>query len=63
MTSTYRALLPLAVLVAGPTLAAESYPENPIRVIVPFPPGGGTDALARLYSVTAMHVGATCRSP
>ena len=34
---------------AGPASAA-SYPNRPIRLIVPFPPGGGTDTVARAIS-------------
>ena len=41
-------VLSLAALVAAPVFGAASYPERPIRMIVPFPPGGGTDALARI---------------
>jgi tripartite-type tricarboxylate transporter receptor subunit TctC len=35
-------------LLAGPALA---FPEKPVRIIVAFPPGGGTDALTRIISV------------
>jgi tripartite-type tricarboxylate transporter receptor subunit TctC len=46
-----RHALPTAALIAaclpGPGFAAE-FPEKAVRFIVPFPPGGGTDALARI---------------
>ena len=31
-------------------VAAQSYPSRPIRFIIPFPPGGGTDTFARMVA-------------
>ena len=36
-----------AALLAWTACAQESYPSKPIRLIVPFPPGAGTDTVAR----------------
>jgi tripartite-type tricarboxylate transporter receptor subunit TctC len=47
-----KALLALAALVAGlfgsPLALAQPFPSKPIRIIVPVPPGGATDALTRV---------------
>src|SRR3990167_5474543 len=36
------------LLLLPASAVAQSYPAKPIRMIVPFPPGGGTDGLARV---------------
>jgi tripartite-type tricarboxylate transporter receptor subunit TctC len=37
----------LALLLVLPTLALAAYPERPITMLVAYPPGGGTDLIAR----------------
>jgi len=43
----------ILVAVIVPAMAADKYPSRPIRLIAPFPPGGGTDILSRVIAIPA----------
>ena len=62
-TSIIVSAIVLAFFLVGAMVAplcAQSYPNKPIRLIIPFPPGGGSDILGRIigqkYSEQLHHL-------
>ncbi len=49
-----------AALLLGPAGAAGAYPEKPLRIVVPFPAGGASDAAARAI---AQHLAKSLAKP
>ena len=45
-----------AATLAAPALRAQEWPTQSVRIIVGFPPGGGTDALARVVAVKLTEI-------
>jgi tripartite-type tricarboxylate transporter receptor subunit TctC len=47
MTPLPRLLAAAALALAAASIGAQPYPARPVRIIVPFPPGGGVDIVGR----------------
>ena len=41
--------LPFMLLASAPAVPTQDFPTRPVRLIVPYPPGGGNDTLARIF--------------
>jgi len=50
MTGTRRLLLAVVIALGTASASAQVYPSRPITVIVPFPAGGGVDAMGRIVA-------------
>ena len=54
--SILKATAGVAATLAVPRVFAQLWPSGPIRIVVGFPPGGGTDALARVVATKLTQI-------
>ncbi|MBA3477910.1 MAG: tripartite tricarboxylate transporter substrate binding protein [Lautropia sp.] len=50
MTAALGAILGATMMLVSVAAVAQDYPNKPIRLLIPFPPGGGTDFVSRIVA-------------
>ncbi|HEX2826947.1 MAG TPA: tripartite tricarboxylate transporter substrate binding protein [Burkholderiales bacterium] len=45
--NTFLRIAPVMLALAAGYACAQSYPTRPVRIVIPYPPGGGTDVMGR----------------
>jgi len=56
----WRLVLGIGLVLLSAAALAQPYPSRPIRIIVPYPPGGGTDVLTR---IVGKYLGDSVKQP
>ena len=54
-------LFALVCALTGQAQAQSTYPSRPVRIVVPSPPGGGTDIVARVLAAELIDVQSVVR--
>ncbi len=60
MREFWRLVLGIGLVLLSAAALAQPYPSRPIRIIVPYPPGGGTDVLTR---IVGKYLGDSVKQP